>query len=181
MFSYLARRAATHPLQNRLNLFFRRRAGRYYCIGETAQILTDRIFPPPGVKQRRNGNSQQYVGEPPTGAKQGMFVLRHAHLGAADYPTRLDVPTTWPYSRSIALAGSSQPSRDTASRHPSTSLACKPGSFKMRSIAPEIAPTSCATTSAALPSSSGAIPHSFVTTTGVPAAAASAAVFPKFS
>src|ERR1035438_7692451 len=109
------------------------------------------------------------------------FPAEHEEPRERDYDTRLSAPTSFRYSDSISCAGSPQPSRELASWPPAASPACNPGSLSMRAIAREIASAVCATTKPATSASSGAIPQPSVTTTGVPAAAASAAVFPKFS
>src|SRR6266404_6114135 len=89
--------------------------------------------------------------------------------------------TNCSYSFSISCAGSSQSSRAATFLQPALSCACSPGSHNTRARACARAEASCATTNPATSASKGAIPHLSVTITGVPAATASPAVFPKFS
>src|SRR5260370_31354989 len=106
---------------------------------------------------------------------------------AIDYSARLDSALTAcfeasvAYSVSMSATGSSQPRRDVTPVHPAASRAPRLGSIRIRSSAFDSASWLWHTTKPALSASNGAIPHCSVTITGVPAATASAAEFPKFS
>src|SRR5437879_2070398 len=171
----------TRIIRNGVDRLFRRKHVGHNCVRQAGEIAAYRILPHAGVNECGECQSEEQVAAPPEGAKNWVSRCWQRLPHQLRFCGYVGWEASLAYSVSISRTGSSHPNRDVTLAHPASSFARVWPVPSICARASERAAESCRVTRPASFASSGAIPHCSVTITGVPAATASAAVFPKFS
>src|SRR5438876_382303 len=169
------RRSRSHPIQNGLDSFLRRRKVWNNRVGIPVEIPSNGELPDSGINDGKERKGKQQVRAPPDRAKNGMARFRHKPYTNSSVSPCPFGEMHRAYKRSIWWTGSPQPRFRLTLAHPASRCLRSSSSVKTRESTSATWWASCLATIPAWFASSGAIPHCSVTITGVPDATANQA------